>query len=245
MRLEDHADLVVALLEDRKLLALLRDVAGIRERAAGEVLSDRRRAGDSGADVPRGLRLERLELLVRRALEREADESDAEAPDVVLLRRAVKLHGEDVPVEVGELGEQRLAVDALLVHEPEVRVVAHHDYALALRRGGAHGGDDLPGVLDRRGVACRVVGEVQYENLLLAWREKRLLHGRRVECAAPEGVEVDDPAADGLLEYELVVVPVEVRADERVGGPCKQLGAHADAVRERVRHDGGGEPLAV
>ena len=148
-------------------------------------------------------------------------------------------------MKVRELGEHRLSVDALLVHEPEVGVVAYDDDPLALRRGSAHGRDDLLRVLKRRRVARRVVGEVEDEYLLRAGGEKRLLHRRRVERAAPEGVEMDDLAAHRLLEDELVVVPVEVGADQRVGRTREQLGAHADAVREGVRDDGRGESLAI
>ena len=245
MGLQYDAYLVVALLEDGELLALLRDIAGILERVDREVLADGVHVGDAGAHIARGLRLERLELVGRRPLEREAHEADAHAPDVVLLRRAVELDGKDVAVQVGELREKRLLVDALLVDEPEVCVVAYDDDLLALRRRGPHGGDDSFRVRERRRVAGRVVREVEDEDLLRAGREERLLHRLRVECAAAEGVEVDDPAADRLLEDEFVVVPVEIGADKRVARTSEELRADADAVRERVRDDGVGERLAL
>ena len=112
MGLQYDAYLVVALLEDGELLALLRDIAGILERIDCEVLADGVHVGDAGAHVARGLRLERLELVGRRPLEREAHEADAHAPDVVLLRRAVELYGKDVAVQVGEFREKRLVKKA-------------------------------------------------------------------------------------------------------------------------------------
>ena len=79
------------------------------------MLADRGGVGDARADVARGLGLERLELVGRRTLEREADEANTQTPDIVFLRRTVKLDGEDVLVQVREFGEERLLVDALLV----------------------------------------------------------------------------------------------------------------------------------
>ena len=238
MRLQDLADLLIACLENGVLLLLLRRVLRIGECGDREVLADRRGVGDAAADVARRLCLERLQLLVRRALERKGDEADAKAPHVVLLRRAVELHREDVPVERRKLGEERLAVDALLVDEPEVGVVADDHDSLAGLRGGLHRGDDLLRVRKRRRVAGRVVRKVEDEDFFLSGREQRGLHRGRVKTAALERVEVPDLAADRLLEDELVVVPEEIGADQLVRLTRKELRDDADAVGERVRDDG-------
>ena len=148
-------------------------------------------------------------------------------------------------MEIRELSEKRFAVDALFVNEPEVRIVAEDNDLLALRGDGLYSGNNLLRVGKRRRVAGRVVGEIENQNLLLAGGEKCLLHRVRVKRAFLEGIEELYLAADGFLEDQLVVVPEEVGADERVARPCKELRADADAVGERVRHDGIGKRLAL
>ena len=238
MRLEDAADLVVARAQHLVLLLLLRVIVRIRIRGDREVLADRRDVGDRRADIPRRLGLQRPELRVRRALEREGDKADAQPPHVVLLRRAVELDGDDVRMQRRELREQRLLMDARLVDEPEIGVVEDDDDPPAGLRGGLDGGDDPLRVLERRGVARRVVREVEDEELLHARRGQRGLQRRRVKMPVLERVEVAHLAADGIPEDQLVVVPEEVGRDELVARVEKQLRRDPKAVRERVRDDG-------
>ena len=245
MRREDAADFAVARVEDLVLLLLLPRVGGIGERRDREVLADGRDVRHAAADVAGGLRLQRLELLRRRALERERDEPDAQAPDVILLRRAVELHGEHVFGERRERGEERLAVDARLVDEAEVGVVEDDDDPLARVRRRLDRRDDARHVLVRRRVARRVVRKVEDEELPVARGLQRRLHRRRVEAAVDEGVEVRDPAADRLAEDELVVVPEEVRRHERVVRIGEELRRDPQAVRQRVGDDGVGERDAL
>ena len=244
MRLQDAADDPVAVLEHGILLALLADVVRVLVGGDGEVLPERRDVGYRRAHIARRLRLERRKLLRREALPRECDESHAHAPHVVLLSGAVQLDGQHVGVQIRELGEQGILVDALLVDEPEVRVVEDHDDPLLLCCG-LDCGHDLLRILQRCGVACGVVREVEYEKLLVARAEQGLLHGGGVKASVPEGVERLHLRAAGVGEYERVVVPVQIRGHHRVALVRKQLRAHAQAMSKRVGDHRVREPLAI
>ena len=235
---EERADRRVTLFEDVVLLALLLRVVLVRQRRKRDVLPDRGDVRDAAAHVAGGLRLQRLELFGRGALEREGDEAHAQAPHVVLLRAAVQLDGEHVRVERGERGEERLAVDALLVDEPEVGVVEDDDDPLAGLGGGLDGGDNLRRVLQRRRVARGVVREIQDEDLLLPGAEQGRLEGVGVERAIPEGVESLDGGAARLLEDERVVVPVEIGNHHLVTTAGEEFGGDTQTVRKRVGDDG-------
>ena len=216
------------------------------------MLPDRGRIGDRRAHVARRLRLERLQLLLRKSLAREGDESHAHSPHVVLLRGTVELHCQHVRMEVGELREERFLMDALLIDEPEVGVVQNHHDLLALRGRGLDRRDDLRRVRKGRRVAGGVVREVEDQNLLLAGPQQRLLHRHRIKLVgrAPRArrfrkrVERLQFRADGLTEDERVVVPVEIGHDHLVPLVRKQLCTDAQAMREGVRHHGIREGLA-
>ena len=146
-------------------------------------------------------------------------------------------------MQVGELGEQRLGMDALFVDEPEVGVVQHDDDLLALRGHGLHRCNDALRVLERGRVARRVVREVEDEDLLVAGGQERALHRRHVERARAEHVERGELRAAHLLEDERVVVPVEVRRHHLVAQTGEQLARHAQTMGEGVRYDGEGVVL--
>ena len=235
---EDAADEMVAAGEDFVLLALLRGVGRVGERGGREVLAERGNIGDAAPDVARRLRLERLQLRFRRALERKRDEADAKPPDVILLRGAVELDGEDVFVKAREIGEERFAVDALLVDEPEVRIV-EDDYDFDALLGRFLDGLDNRGRVFVRGrVAGGVVGEVEDQDFLGAVGKERGLERRRVETAILERVEMRNAATGDFTEYELVVVPEKIGRDERIRMIGEELGRDAQAVGDGVRHDG-------
>ena len=108
---ENLADFVVAGFEHVVLLLLLRivrihvGVSGKRHR-----LADGSCVGDRASDVACGLGLQRLELIVVRALESEGDESDAKPPDVIFLGGAVELDREHILRKIGEIGEKRFVM---------------------------------------------------------------------------------------------------------------------------------------
>ena len=242
---EHLLDDVVALLERFVLGLLLLDVFFALVGGEQNLLADARGVRDVSADRTGGLVFEGLELGGGGALETEAHEADAEAPDVVFLGGAVEFDGEQVLVGIDELHKERFHGHAFFVHEAEVGVVEQgHDL---VARGGAVGEDlrDFGRFFFGGGVAGRVVREVQEHDLLvaLAFGEGGL-EGFGIESAVLEGVERADLGAAAVHEHEFVVVPVQVGDDDFVTGVEEQVARAADGVGEGAGHDRVAEFLA-
>ena len=235
---EHLLDDVVALLERFVLGLLLLDVFFALVGGEEDLLADARGVTDVAADRTGGLVFEGLELGGGGALETEAHEADAEAPNVVFLGRAVELDGEQVLVGIDELHEQGFLGHAFFVDESEVGVVEQgHDL---VARGGAFSEDlgDFDRFLFGGGVAGRVVREVQEHDLLvaLAFGEGGL-EGFGIETAVLEGVESLDFGAAAVHEHEFVVVPVQVGDDDLVTGVQEQVARAADGMGEGAGYD--------
>ena len=221
--------------------------AYIDEQTAEQIAEQKGTPTQPGTESPYRNRPieESLELFRRRALEREGDKSDAEAPHVILFRRAVELDGENVLRKIRELGEKRLAVDAVLVDEPEVGVVEDND-DLAARRGDFGDGlYDLDGIVVRRRVAGRIVREVENQNLLALARQKRLLHRGCIKVAVLEGIEERKLCTRGFLENQRVVIPVKIGNDYLNTALREKLGRNPKTVRKRVGYYGIRKLLAL
>ena len=231
-------DDVEALLERFVFFLLLLQVFFALEGGEQNLLADARGVRDVAADRTGGLVFEGLELGCGGALETEAHETDAEAPDVVFFGGAVELDSEQVFVGINNLCKDGFLGHAIFVDESEVGVIEQgHDLVAG---DGAFGEDlrDFDRFLFGGGVAGRVVREVQEHDFLVALAfGESLLEGFGIETAVLEGVERLDLRTAAVFEHELVVVPVEVGDDDFVTGVQEEVARAADGVGEGRGHD--------
>ena len=124
-------------------------------------------------------------------------------------------------------------------HRPRILLVEDHDDAVAGVGGFLQGIADGGGFADRSRVPRGIVREVEQHDLLAdrSFRE-RGFESLHIVGAAHEGIVGSEPAAEGLGEDQIVVVPVQIRNDDLIALVDEQIRTHREGVGQRRCDDG-------
>ena len=208
-------------------------VARVQQLLFDEVLAETHGAADGGAHKAHGLVHQHFGGGLLHA---EGEETHPAPEEAQLLGDAIALQGNEVRRAVQQGEEEALGRGRGLEDEAVVGVVAvdHHDAIL----GGFHQhiGDGLQ-LRGRGGVAAGIAGEIEKGLDLARLRPQCGPEAFHIEAALSVVEGVGGPLAlQAHLEDLFVVVPVEIREDERLAGAEEEVRRQAQRVADARAH---------